>query len=259
MRQEPKSLPLPGNQNLEQTTATTAGTRSHEGGLCAGAALLLGASFLRKPLGCAIAPPTTTPRGQASRVITSPALALERCGRMSQHLPAATETKSLVSPPATSLRQEAELGDGMTAEEHRPALQRQAEEHHRPEQASDRGSASSGPQDAPVTAQLCVLHAGLIDKIDLYSHYRINRVCLDMTRIDTSFHLLRIIGMKSDAVSWTIGNSAKKWRSRSKKNCQTLKERNRQDLLSLSMSDQGGRIFGPRSKTSVLSSETSGP
>ena len=169
MRQEPKSLPLPGNQNLEQTTATTAGTRSHEGGLCAGAALLLGASFLRKPFGCAIAPPTTTPRGQASRVITSPALALERCGRMSQHLPAATETKSLVSPPATSLRQEAELGDGMTDEEHRPALQRQAEEHHRPEQASDRRSASSGPQDAPVTAQLCVLHAGLIDKIDLYS------------------------------------------------------------------------------------------
>ena len=50
------------------------------------------------------------------------------------------------------------------------------------------------------------------------SHYRINRVCLDMTRIDTSFHLLRIIGMKSDAVSWTIGNSAKKWRSRPKKN-----------------------------------------
>ena len=88
---------------------------------------------------------------------------------MSQHLPAATETKSLVSPPATSLRQEAELGDGMTDEEHRPALQRQAEEHHRPEQASDRGSASSGPQDAPVTAQLCVLHAGLIDKIDPYS------------------------------------------------------------------------------------------
>ena len=104
-----------------------------------------------------------------ARVITSPALALERCGRMSQHLPAATETKSLVSPPATSLRQEAELGDGMTAEEHRPALQRQAEEHHRPEQASDRGSASSGPQDAPVTAQLCVLHAGLNDKIGLYS------------------------------------------------------------------------------------------
>ena len=108
-----------------------------------------------------------------ARVITSPALALalalERCDRMSQHLPAATETKSLVSPPATSLRQEAELGDGMTAEEHRPALQRQAEEHHRPEQASDRGSASSGPQDAPVTAQLCVLHAGLIDKIDPYS------------------------------------------------------------------------------------------
>ena len=39
-----------------------------------------------------------------------------------------------------------------------------------------------------------------------------------MTRIDTSFHLLRIIGMNSDAVSWTIGNSAKKWRSRPKKN-----------------------------------------
>ena len=83
----------------------------NEGGLCAGAALLLGASFLRKPLGCAIAPPTTTPRGQASRVITSPALALERCGRMSQHLPAETETKSLVSALATGLRQEAELGD----------------------------------------------------------------------------------------------------------------------------------------------------
>ena len=81
------------------------------------------------------------------------------------------------------------------------------------------------------------------------SHYRINRVCLDMTPIDTSFHLLRIIGMNSDAVSWTIGNSAKKWRSRSKKNCQTLKERNRQDLLSLSMSDQGVRIFGPCRKT----------
>ena len=111
MRQEPKSLPLPGNQNLEQTTATTAGTRSHEGGLCAGAALLLGASFLRKPLGCAIAPPTTTPRGQASRVITSPALALERRGRMSQHLPAETGAKSVVSAVATGLRQEAELGD----------------------------------------------------------------------------------------------------------------------------------------------------
>ena len=39
-----------------------------------------------------------------------------------------------------------------------------------------------------------------------------------MTPIDTSFHLLRIIGMKSDAVSWTIGNSVKKWRSRPKKN-----------------------------------------
>ena len=41
------------------------------------------------------------------------------------------------------------------------------------------------------------------------SHYRINRVCLDMTPINTSFHLLRIIGMKSDAVSWTIGNSVR--------------------------------------------------
>ena len=30
-----------------------------------------------------------------------------------------------------------------------------------------------------------------------------------MTPIDTSFHLLRIIGMKSDAVSWTIGNCAR--------------------------------------------------
>ena len=73
----------------------------------------------------------------------------------------------------------------LVAEDHRAALERQAEEHHRPEQASDRGSASSGPQDAPVTAQMCVLHAGLIDKIDLYSHYRINRVCLDMTPTDT--------------------------------------------------------------------------
>ena len=81
------------------------------------------------------------------------------------------------------------------------------------------------------------------------SHYRINRVCLDMTPMDTSFRLLRMIGMNSDAVSWTIGNSAKKWRSQSKRNCQPLKERNRQDLLSLSMSDQGERIFGPRRKT----------
>ena len=30
----------------------------NEGSLCAGAALLLGASFLRKPLGCAIVPPS---------------------------------------------------------------------------------------------------------------------------------------------------------------------------------------------------------
>ena len=50
------------------------------------------------------------------------------------------------------------------------------------------------------------------------SHYRINRVCLDMTPMDTSFRLLRMIGMNSNAVSWTIGNSAKKWRSRPKKN-----------------------------------------
>ena len=47
----------------------------------------------------------------------------------------------------------------LVAEEHRPALERQAEErhrelwHHRPEQESASGSASSGPRRAPVTAQ----------------------------------------------------------------------------------------------------------
>ena len=59
--------------------------------------------------------------------------------------------------------------NSLVAEDHRAALERQAEEHHRPEQASTRGSASSGPRGAPVTAQLCVLHAGLNDKIGLYS------------------------------------------------------------------------------------------
>jgi len=41
----------------------------------------------------------------------------------------------------------------LVAEDHRAALERQAEEHHRPEQASTRGSASSGPRGSPVTAQ----------------------------------------------------------------------------------------------------------
>ena len=41
----------------------------------------------------------------------------------------------------------------LVAEDHRPALERQAEEHHRPERASARGSASSGPRGALATAQ----------------------------------------------------------------------------------------------------------
>ena len=41
----------------------------------------------------------------------------------------------------------------LVAEDHRPALERQAEEHHRPERASARGSASSDPRGALITAQ----------------------------------------------------------------------------------------------------------